>query len=178
MEQRRYRAMGGMLSWRIPMAAAVLMAALATIGDWTITIVLAVVALGASAVERSIVLVVSERGLTREIRLAGRLVRPATCVPWDAVRCVATRWARPGDYTVLQTIVTGDTGDQVRFGSRMGMAAYRELVTCVLAAAPRAAREGLTDQLVCEALWQPTGRLVSGAIAAMLMLVVLALMVV
>jgi hypothetical protein len=178
MEQRRYHTIGGMLSWRIPMAAAVLMTALAATGDWAITIVLAVVALGASAVERSIVLVVSAHGLTREMRLAGRLVRPATCVPWNAVRCVTTRWARPGDYTVLQTIVTSDTGDQVRFGSRMGMAAYRELVSCVLAAAPRAAREGLTDQLVSEPLWQPTGRLASGAIAAMLVLLVLALMVV
>lgn len=63
--------------------------------------------LGIVEVERGQLLKAGTYGLSREFRLVGVLACPARVVAWPAVETIVTRWRRPDDYTVLETIVSG-----------------------------------------------------------------------
>jgi hypothetical protein len=126
------------------------MAVAALGGDWVAVLGLGAAGLLASRLERAAVIELTTVGLTRETRFAGVLVRPARVLPWHAIEEIRTAWRGPRDFTGLETVVRATSGDHVRFGTRMGLRAYRALVGEVARRARDAARTGLTDQLLSE----------------------------
>ncbi len=161
MAPRRYRAVGGWFAWRLPLCAGILLAALAAAGDWSVTVLIGVLALVASAIERGHALEVSARSLSREFRVAGVHVRPPRVLPWSAVATVETRWRGPQDHSGLVTRVVGP-GMSISFTSAMGYEAYRALVADIVARAPHARPDDLTRQLLREAPSRPPGWLMAG----------------
>jgi hypothetical protein len=174
MVARRYRALGGILGWGIPAGAGCVLTVTVVVGDFIDILLVAVLGLVATGLERGQVLEATAHGLSREVRIGGVLLYPARVVAWPAVAEIVTRWRRPNDYTTLETIVSG-AGISVRFSTDMGYAAYRALVADIAAHAPAARRTGLTDQLLREPPWPAngTGRTVAFGVA--LALVILAI---
>jgi hypothetical protein len=150
--ERRYRVVGGVAAWRFPIAFGFLTAAAAGAGEWSIACVLAATGLVAHALEQGAVFAISPRGLTRGFVIGSSFVGPARIVPWASIVEIATGWRGGRDYTALETTVRSRDGIVLRFGSRMGLAAYQLLLAEVHVHAPATAvRSGLTQQVIDEA---------------------------
>ncbi len=150
--EHRYRAVGGVAAWRVPMVFGFLTVAAAGGGEWSIACVLAAAGLVAHALEQGAVFAISPRGLTRGFVIGSSFVGPARIVPWASIAEIATGWRGGRDYTALETTVRSRDGSVLRFGSRMGLAAYQALLAEVNMHAPAmAVRSGLTQQVIEEA---------------------------
>jgi hypothetical protein len=147
---RRYRALGGLAGWRVPLIVGVIALGVALAGHWTFACMLAAAGLAARGVDRAVVLDVSTMGLSRGVAIAGAFVTPARVIAWRAVEEIATSWRGPRDFTALETVVTSREAGTIHFSSRMGYAAYRALLAEVARRAPRARRTGLTDEVLAE----------------------------
>lgn len=180
-EPRRYRALGGLASWRVPLVVGVIALGAALAGHWTFACILAAAGLAARGLDRAVVLDVSAMGLSRGVAVAGAFLGPARVIAWRSVDEIATFGRGPRDFTALETVVSSRDAGSIRFSSRMGYAAYRALLAEVARRAPRARRTGLTDELLA-ATAPPPRRLsartlalvVAGAFCAALALLVLA----
>jgi hypothetical protein len=147
---RRYRVIGGVAGWRLPLLALLLLLCAAGLREWTLGAVVALLGATAAALERAQVLEVSPRGLSRGLDLGGRFLVVRVVLGWDTVAEVASDWRRPHDATEIETTVSDASGAWIRFGTRMGLTAYRALLADVARLAPGARRTGLTDQLLDE----------------------------
>ena len=163
---RRYRALGGLAGWRVPLVVGVLALGAALAGHWTFACILAAAGLAARGLDRAVVLDVSAMGLSRGIAVAGAFVMPARVIAWRSVDEIATGWRGPRDFTALETVVTSRDAGAIHFSSRMGYAAYRTLLADVVRRAPRARRTGLTDELLAETA--PAPRRLSARTVALL----------
>lgn len=146
----RYRAVGGLAAWRAPLLCGGVAVGGALAGEWTVALGVVLVGLALEAMDTAVVFEVSSRGLARGLAVGGVLVGHARSVSWDAVEEIFTRWRRPGDFTVLETVVVTRGRERLTFGTRMGLAAYRSLLTLVVRHAPSARRTGLTEQVLAE----------------------------
>jgi hypothetical protein len=162
----RYRALGGLAGWRVPLVAGVIAAGAVLAGHWTFACMLAAAGLAARSLDRAVVLDVSTMGLSRGVAVAGVFLTPARVIAWRSVDEIATFWRGPRDFTALETVVTSRETGSIHFSSRMGYAAYRALLTEVVRRAPRARRTGLTDELLAETA--PTPRRLSARGVAVL----------
>jgi hypothetical protein len=152
-EVRRYRAIGGVAAWRVPVLGVSFAAAAALAGDWTLVVAATVLALAAEMVAAAVVFEVSRVGLARSVTVGGSPVGLSRVIAWDAVAEVTTDWRRPRDFTALETVVVGRNGERIAFGSRMGLAAYQRLVAEVVQHAPAAHCRGLTEEFLAERGW-------------------------
>jgi hypothetical protein len=167
MATRRYRAIGGVYAWRLPVVAGIVLAVAALAADWITTVVVAALALVAGSIERGTVFEVSPYGLSTETRIGGVSLHPARAIPWHAIEDVTTRWRRPRDCSNLETLVRGG-GTVIRLSNVMGYGGYRALVTDIVTRAPHACRGELTEQLLAEPAPAPP-RLRAAAIAVVLL---------
>lgn len=149
-EPRRYRALGGLAGWRVPLVGGVIALGAALAGHWTFACILAAAGLAARGLDRAVVLDVSAMGLSRGVAVAGAFLGPARVIAWRSVDEVASFWRGPRDFTALETVVSSREAGTIHFSSRMGYAAYRELLADVVRRAPRARRTGLTDELLAD----------------------------
>ena len=175
---RRYRALGGLAGWRVPLIVGVIALGVSLAGYWTFAWVLAAAGLAARGLDRAVVLDVSTMGLSRGVAIAGAFVMPARVIAWRSVDEIATSWRGPRDFTALETAVTSREAGSIHFSSRMGYAAYRALLEEVARRAPRARRSGLTDEVLADAA-PPMRRLTAPTVAllaAAAFLLVLALL--
>lgn len=163
-EPRRYRALGGLAGWRVPLVGAVIALGAALAGHWTFACILAAAGLAARGLDRAVVLDVSAMGLSRGVAVAGAFLGPARVIAWRSVDEIASFWRGPRDFTALETVVSSREAGTIHFSSRMGYAAYRELLTDVVRRAPRARRTGLTDELLAD-LAPPPRRLSARTLA-------------
>jgi hypothetical protein len=147
---RRYRLIGGLAGWRLPLLALLLLLCAAGLREWTLGAVVALLGATAAALERAHVIEVSSRGLSRGLDLGGRFMVVRAVLGWDRVTEVGSDWRRPHDATEIETTVSDRDGATIRFGTRMGLTAYRALLADVTRLAPGARRTGLTDQLLDE----------------------------
>jgi hypothetical protein len=150
--ERRYPVVGGLAAWRFPIVFGFLTAAAAGADEWSVACVLVATGLFAHALEQGAVIAISPRGLTRGFVIGSSFVGPARIVSWESIVEIATGWRGGGDYTALETTVHSRDGVVLRFGSRMGLAAYQVLLADVNMHAPVTAfRSGLTQQVIDEA---------------------------
>jgi hypothetical protein len=147
---RRYRLIGGMAGWRLPLLALLLLLCAAGLREWALGAAVALIGATAAALERARVIEVSPGGLSRGLELGGRLLAVRVVLGWESVTDIESDWRRPGDQTEIETAVADRTGAWIRFGTRMGLPAYRALLADVTRLAPRARRTGLTDRLLEE----------------------------
>jgi hypothetical protein len=147
---RRYRAVGGVTAWRVPILFGFAMLTLLSLGEWTAACVIAFVGLVYHTADRAAVLEVSPAGLARGFLVGTAFLGPARVLAWPLVEEVTTRWRGPRDFTVLETTVRSRDGITVRFTSRMGFPEYRALVAEVVRRAPTARRLGLTDEVLAD----------------------------
>jgi hypothetical protein len=146
---RRYRLLGGIFGWRVPVVSLVLVLGAAWAREWAAVCIVSVIGLMAWEVDRAPVVEISRTGLARGFALPNGALAGAHVVSWRFVDAIETRWARPNDFTVLETIVRAP-GGTVRFSSRMGLRAYRRVLREVQRRAPQARHLGLTDELLTE----------------------------
>jgi hypothetical protein len=150
--EHRYRVVGGVAAWRVPMVFGFLIIAAAGAGEWSIACVLVAIGLVVQALEQGAVFVISPRGLTRGFVIASSFVGPAWIMPWASIAEIATGWRGGRDYTALETTVRARDGSVLRFGSQMGLATYQALLAEVHVHAPATTvRSGLTQQVIDEA---------------------------
>jgi hypothetical protein len=147
---RRYRALGGAATWRRPglLGGGAVTAAVA--GEFTLAVVLVGVWLLLELVDAAVVFEVSSRGLARGLAIRGVIVGHGRVLSWDEVEEIFTRWRRPGDFSVLETVVVATHGEPLTFGTRMGLGPYWALLSNVSGHAPHARRTGLTDEVLAE----------------------------
>lgn len=146
----RYPAVGGLAAWWGSLLCAGVAVGGALAGEWTVAFGVVLVGLVLEAMDTAVVFEVSPRGLARGLAVGGVLVGHARSVRWDAVEEIFTRWRRPGDFTVLETVVVTRGRERLTFGTPMGLAAYRSLLALVVRHAPSARRTGLTAQVLAE----------------------------
>ncbi len=164
---RRYRLVGGLAGWRLPLLTLLFLLCAAGLREWTLGAAVALLGFTATVLERAHVIEVSPRGLSRGLELGGHLVVVRAVLGWKAVTDVASDWRRPGDHTEIETVVADRTGGWIRFGTRMGLPAYHALLADVTGLAPEARRTGLTESLLDEL---PTPALGHGGIDVGLLL--------
>jgi hypothetical protein len=102
---RRYRLLGGIFGWRVPVVSLVLVLAAAWAREWVVVYVVSVIGLMAWEIDRAPVVEISRAGLARGFALPNGALAGAHIVSWRFVDAIETRWARPNDFTVLETIV-------------------------------------------------------------------------
>lgn len=163
-EPRRYRALGGLAGWRVPLVGGVIALGALLAGHWTFACILAAAGLAARGLDRAVVLDVSAMGLSRGVAVAGAFLGPARVIAWRSVDEIATFWRGPRDFTALETVVSSREAGSIHFSSRMGYVAYRELLADVARRAPGARRTGLTDELLADVA-PPPRRLSARALA-------------
>ena len=147
---RRYRALAGVASWWAPGLWLILIVAAAGIHGWTLAMMVTVVGAIVRSLDPSVVLELSTTGLSRGFTLAGSFVGMPVVLGWPSIETIATSWRAPGDFSILETVITGGHGERVVVTTRMGLPAYRRLVREIVAAAPGAQHIGLTRQLLAE----------------------------
>jgi hypothetical protein len=174
--ERRYRVVGGVAAWRIPMMFGFLTAAAAVAGEWTIASVVVATGVVAQAIEQGAVFVISPRGLTRGFLIGSSFVGRPRIVAWASITEIATSWRGERDYTALETTVRARDDGVLRFSSGMGLAAYQALLAEVSMRAPAGAvRSGLTQQVLNEA-GRPSFRVSPAWMTAFSVAIVLALL--
>jgi hypothetical protein len=147
---RRYRVVGGLVAWRIPvLTAGLLLGVGAEGGAAAVGVALSGAAL--AWLEGSVVIEVSAAGLSRGLQVGGCFVGLSRVLPWHAVGEIETEWLNPRGTTALVTHVRGAGGLSIRFTTRMGLAAYRQLLAVAVGHARGARLTGLTEALVAEA---------------------------
>jgi len=147
---RRYPAIGGFAACPVPVLFGALAACAAVVADWDVAVALGVLGIALDGLQRAVVLEVSPRGLSRSFAFHGSPLGPSRVVAWSAVDEIVTRWRWPHDFTALETVVVGASGERISFGSVMGIDAYRGLVAEIARRAPEARRTGLTEALLAE----------------------------
>jgi len=172
---RRYPTVGGIAAWRIPCLFGPCALAAELVGEWMIAGVIVVVAATMWWVERALIIEVSSTGLAWGLVVGGRFLGTARVIPWRSVEEVATSWRHENDFTALDTVVRGLNGEEVRFGTRMGLGAYRALLATIDRHTLGARRTGLTGQFLAEPPVS-TRRMVRGFAAALSTLVFLAIL--
>ena len=144
---RRYRLLGGLLAWRIPVVVVVLSAAALWTREWAIATGVAVLGAMIWQLDGAAIVEVSSQGLACGYALPGGVVAGVRVVRWRLVDAVETRWLRPNDFTALETIVRARDGS-VRFTTSMGLRAHRRVLREVERRAPHARHLGLTDEVL------------------------------
>ncbi len=147
---RRYHAIGGVTAWRAPLGFGVLAAVIAVHGEADTAWIVAAAGFVVYQFDRSLVFDVALPALSAGRSVGAALVAPRT-VAWPAVEEITTRWRGPRDFSALDTAVLARDGTVLRFGSRMGLRAYRALLADVVRHAPAARRTGLTDEVLADA---------------------------
>jgi hypothetical protein len=147
---RLYPAVGGIFAWRVPGLTALFALCGLVVDGWVAAAFIGCLGLAGGAVERAVAFEATSAGLARVLTFAGVPLGSGRLLAWNSITRITTRWTRPRDFTALETIVIDESGESVRFGSRMGLAAYRALIADVARHAPAARREGLTDQILAE----------------------------
>lgn len=150
MQPLRYRVVGGLAGWRVPVVCAPAVFVMVALGEWVLAWIAMGLGLLVSGVERTLVLEVGPGSLARGLVVGGRLVAPLAVVPWASVTEIATRARGVGSLAVLETHVISATAGTIRFSVVMGARGYRSLLAEVARRAPRARRTGLTDAVLAE----------------------------
>lgn len=156
LEVRRYRAVGGLAAWRLPVLTALLAAAATGLGAPELALVTVVVGAAVHGLCRNVTIEVSAAGLSHGLVLKGAFAGRATVIGWAAVVDVHTDWRHPGDDTALETTVRGRDGTTIRFSTTMGLGVYCACLADVAARVPATARTGLTEATLADA--PPSGR--------------------
>lgn len=148
----RYRAVGGVAAWRIPVLCGLILFMVIANDEWAVACIVMAVAFVATSIQRLLVLDVSPTGLCRGLALGPAFLGPAAVLTWSSIAEISSQWRRPRDFTGLETVVVGVDGKtRIAFSSAMGLVTYRGLVAEVVRRAPHARRTGLTEQMLAEA---------------------------
>ena len=148
---RRYRAVGGLVAWRIPVLTAGVLLGVGVAGEVVAAVAVALAGAALAWLEGSVVIEVSPAGLSRGLQVGGRFVGLSSVLPWHAVGEIETEWLNPRAATALVTHLRGAGGLSIRFTTRMGLPAYRQLLAVAVGHARGARLTGLTEALVAEA---------------------------
>jgi hypothetical protein len=155
---RRFRATGGLAAWRLPALSTVLALGALGAGEATLAVVAAVAGAALGWLESTVVIEVSAAGLVRGLLVGGRLLGHPRVLSWTSVREIDTAWVDPGSPTALLTDVRAADGGTIRFTTRMGLRAYRELLGLTVERAAAARLSGLTAELMAEPAAPPPVR--------------------
>jgi hypothetical protein len=149
-DARRYPAVGGLAAWRRPALLGGLAVAALVVGEWTVASALAATEIVLELIGAAVLFEVSPRGLARGLALRGVMIGHGRVLAWEAVEEVATRWYRPGDCSMLETIITTRDRERLSFSTRMGLRGYWRLLADVTRHAPHARHTGLTVEVLSE----------------------------